>query len=287
MIPEPALVKRIVDGALAEDLAWGDLTTDSLVDPGQTGVGRLVAKQDGVLAGIDVAALVFTRNDPTLETEIVVADGSRVTPHTTLAIVRGRVASILRAERVSLNFVQRMSGIATMTASYVAATEGTSARIVDTRKTTPGLRVLEKYAVRVGGAANHRFCLSDGVLIKDNHLAALRARGRGLKEAVALARAGVPHMVRIEVEVESLEEAREALEAGADAILLDNMSPEEMRRCVDLIGGRAMTEASGGITLATVRDVAESGVDLISAGAITHSVRALDISLDLEVEAAS
>ena len=287
MIPEPALVKRIVDGALAEDLAWGDLTTDSLVDPGQTGVGRLVAKQDGVLAGIDVAALVFTRNDPTLETEIVVADGSRVTPHTTLAIVRGRVASILRAERVSLNFVQRMSGIATMTASYVAATEGTSARIVDTRKTTPGLRVLEKYAVRVGGAANHRFCLSDGVLIKDNHLAALRARGRGLKEAVALARAGAPHMVRIEVEVESLEEAREALEAGADAILLDNMSPEEMRRCVDLIGGRAMTEASGGITLATVRDVAESGVDLISAGAITHSVRALDISLDLEVEAAS
>lgn len=287
MIPEPALVKRIVDGALAEDLAWGDLTTDSLVDPGQTGVGRLVAKQDGVLAGIDVAALVFTRNDPTLETEIVVADGSRVAPHTTLAIVRGRVASILRAERVSLNFVQRMSGIATMTASYVAATEGTSARIVDTRKTTPGLRVLEKYAVRVGGAANHRFCLSDGVLIKDNHLAALRARGRGLREAVALARAGVPHMVRIEVEVESLEEAREALEAGADAILLDNMSPEEMRRCVDLIGGRATTEASGGITLATVRAVAESGVDLISAGAITHSVRALDISLDLEVEGAS
>lgn len=287
MIPEPALVKRIVDGALAEDLAWGDLTTDSLVDPGQTGVGRLVAKQDGVLAGIDVAALVFTRNDPTLETEIVVADGSRVAPHTTLAIVRGRVASILRAERVSLNFVQRMSGIATMTASYVAATEGTSARIVDTRKTTPGLRVLEKYAVRVGGAANHRFCLSDGVLIKDNHLAALRARGRGLREAVALARAGVPHMVRIEVEVESLEEAREALEAGADAILLDNMSPEEMRRCVDLIGGRATTEASGGITLATVRAVAESGVDLISTGAITHSVRALDISLDLEVEGAS
>ncbi len=286
-LPEPALVKRIIDGALAEDLAWGDLTTDSLVDPSQTGVGRLVAKEDGVLAGIEVAALVFTRNDPTLQTEMLVADGSRIAPHTTLATVRGRVASILRAERVSLNFVQRMSGIATATANYVAATKGTSARIVDTRKTTPGLRALEKYAIRVGGAANHRFCLSDGVLIKDNHLAALRARGLGIREAVDLARAHVPHMVRIEVEVESQSEAQEALEAGADVILLDNMSPEEMRRAVDLIGGRATTEASGGITLATVRAVAESGVDLISVGAITHSVRALDISLDLEVEAAS
>jgi len=285
MLPDRALLNRIIDGALAEDLAWGDLTTDSLVDPSQTGVGRIVAKEDGVLAGIEVAALAFTHADPTLEVEIGVADGCRLTPRTTLATVRGHVASILRAERVSLNFVQRMSGIATATASYVAATAGTAARIVDTRKTTPGLRVLEKYAVRVGGGVNHRFCLSDGVLIKDNHLAALRARGRGFREAVALARARVPHMVKIEVEVESLAEVREALEAGADVILLDNMSPEEMRRSVDLIGGRAMTEASGGITLATVRAVAESGVDLISVGALTHSPRALDISLDLEVEA--
>lgn len=285
MLPDRALLNRIIDGALAEDLAWGDLTTDSLVDPSQTGVGRIVAKEDGVLAGIEVAALAFTHADPTLEVEIGVADGCRLTPRTTLATVRGHVASILRAERVSLNFVQRMSGIATATASYVAATAGTAARIVDTRKTTPGLRVLEKYAVRVGGGVNHRFCLSDGVLVKDNHLAALRARGRGFREAVALARARVPHMVKIEVEVESLAEVREALEAGADVILLDNMSPEEMRRSVDLIGGRAMTEASGGITLATVRAVAESGVDLISVGALTHSPRALDISLDLEVEA--
>lgn len=285
MLPDRALLNRIIDGALAEDLAWGDLTTDSLVDPNQTGVGRIVAKEDGVLAGSEVAALAFTHADPTLEVEIGVADGCRLAPRTTLATVRGHVAGILRAERVSLNFVQRMSGIATATASYVAATAGTAARIVDTRKTTPGLRVLEKYAVRVGGGVNHRFCLSDGVLVKDNHLAALRARGRGFREAVALARARVPHMVKIEVEVESLAEVREALEAGADVILLDNMSPEEMRRSVDLIGGRAMTEASGGITLATVRAVAESGVDLISVGALTHSPRALDISLDLEVEA--
>ncbi len=284
MLPDRLLLNRIIDGALAEDLAWGDLTTDSLVDSNQSGVGRMVAKEDGVLAGIEIAALAFTRVDENLVVDLAVADGCRLTPGKTLATVRGHVAGILRAERVSLNFVQRMSGIATATASYVAATVGTAARIVDTRKTTPGLRILEKYAVRVGGGVNHRFCLSDGVLIKDNHLAALRARGLGFSEAVSLARERVPHMVKIEVEVESLAEAREALDAGADVILLDNMSPEEMRRCVDLIGGRAMTEASGGITLATVRAAAESGVDLISVGALTHSIRALDISLDLEIE---
>jgi len=192
------------------------------------------------------------------------------------------VAGVLKAERVALNFLQRLSGVATATAAYVAAIAGTSARIIDTRKTTPGLRVLEKYAVRVGGGFNHRFCLSDGVLIKDNHLAALRAAGLGLRDAVAMARERVPHTTRVEVEVESLAEVEEALAAGADAILLDNMRPPEMREAVKLIAGRAITEASGGINLSTVRAVAETGVDLISAGALTHSVRALDISLDLE-----
>ena len=282
MLLDRAVVERIVAAALAEDLAWGDITTESLIGPDQTCVGRLVAKEEGVLAGIEVAALTFAAVDGAVRVEVLVPDGGRVERGTVVATIRGPVAGVLKAERVALNFLQRLSGVATATAAYVAAIAGTSARIIDTRKTTPGLRVLEKYAVRVGGGFNHRFCLSDGVLIKDNHLAALRAAGLGLRDAVAMARERVPHTTRVEVEVESLAEVEEALAAGADAILLDNMRPPEMREAVKLIAGRAITEASGGINLSTVRAVAETGVDLISAGALTHSVRALDISLDLE-----
>ena len=274
-------VRQIVAAALAEDLGWGDLTTDSLIAPDQTGVGQLLAKEQGVLAGSEVAALVFTTADPSLRMEAAVADGSLVTPGTVLARVQGPLAGMLRGERVALNFLQRLSGIASATAQYVAAVAGTGARIVDTRKTTPNLRALEKYAVRVGGGGNHRFCLSDGVLIKDNHLAALRARGQRLAEAVQMVRRRVPHTIKIEVEAETLADVEEALAAGVDAVLLDNMTLEDLRRAVRMVAGRAITEASGGINLATVRAVAECGVDLISVGALTHSVRSLDISMEI------
>lgn len=282
MLLDRNAVQRIVADALAEDLPWGDLTTDSLIRPDLICVGRLVAKEEGVLAGIEVAAVTFATAEPAVQVEVVVPDGGRLVPGTIVATIRGRVAGVLKAERVALNFLQRLSGVATATSCYVAAIAGTTARIIDTRKTTPGLRLLEKYAVRVGGGFNHRFCLSDGVLIKDNHLAALRAAGLGLRDAVVMARERVPHTTRVEVEVETFAEVEEALAAGADAILLDNMSPAELRQAVKMIAGRAITEASGGINLTSVRGVAESGVDLISVGALTHSVRALDISLDLE-----
>ena len=216
-----------------------------------------------------------------METRTLIADGSEVSPGVVVAEVEGSIAGILKGERVALNFLQRLSGIATATSMYVKAAQGTKARIVDTRKTVPGIRQLEKYAVRMGGGHNHRYNLADGILIKDNHIAALRARGLGLVEIVSLARENSPHTLRVEIEVESIDEAREALEAGADVILLDNMSPEEMRQVVTLTEGRRLLEASGGINLETVRAVAETGVDLISVGALTHSVMAMDISLDL------
>ena len=208
-------------------------------------------------------------------------DGSAVSPGDVVAEVEGSIAGILKGERVALNFVQRLSGIATATSTYVRAVQGTGARIIDTRKTVPGLRLLEKYAVRVGGGHNHRYNLADGVLIKDNHIAALRAQELGLVEIVRRARDNSPHTVKVEIEVESVDEAREALEARADVIMLDNMSPEEMRRVVAMTMGRCLLEASGGINLDTVRAVAETGVDLISVGALTHSVQAMDISLDM------
>ncbi len=282
MLLDRAAVQRIVASALAEDLGWGDVTTEGLIEPDLKGVAQLMAKEEGILAGITVAASVFTTADPALQVEVIVPDGSRVEPGALLAVVRGPLASMLKAERVALNFVQRLSGIATVTSRYVAAVAGTGARIVDTRKTTPNLRFLEKYAVRVGGGFNHRFCLSDGVLIKDNHLAAVRATGRSLADAVRGVRQRVPHTVRIEVEVELLAEVEEALAAGADAILLDNMDIAGMRRAVGLIAGQAIIEASGGINLDTVRAVAECGVDLISVGALTHSAKALDISMEMD-----
>jgi nicotinate-nucleotide pyrophosphorylase (carboxylating) len=217
--------------------------------------------------------------------EVLLQDGAKVKPGDTVAIISGRVASILKAERTALNFLQRLSGIASQTARYVARTKGLGASITDTRKTTPGLRALEKLAVRLGGGRNHRLHLGDGILIKDNHLAALRALGMSLKDIVAKARRSAPQGMPIEVEVDTAQEAMEAAEAGADIIMLDNMSPEEMRRVLSSLSGQVKTEASGGITLANVRQAAASGVNFISVGALTHSVKALDISLEFDPQA--
>ena len=277
-----AAVKALIDRALAEDRSSHDVTTDALIPPDMPGVATLTAKSPGVLAGAEVALTVFQRADPNLRAELLMEDGVTLRPGDAIARVEGPVGGILRAERCALNFLQHMSGIATETARYAAAVAGTRAAIVDTRKTVPGLRTLQKYAVLVGGGRNHRMDLADGVLIKDNHIEALRAQEVGLTEIVRRAKQGAPHTLKVEIEVESMDEAREALEARADVILLDNMAPEEMRRVVEMIGGRALVEASGGITLETVREVAETGVDIISVGALTHSVNALNISLDLD-----
>lgn len=275
--------KQVVDSALAEDLGWGDVTTQALITADEVATAYLVAKGDGVLAGLSVATAVFHRVDSALKVEEMVSDGSTVYLGDRLAVIKGLVASILGAERVALNFLQRLSGIATETAKYVEAVSGTKALITDTRKTTPGLRILEKYAVRVGGGHNHRQNLGDGILIKDNHLVVLQSRGEGIGEAIRKARQHTPHTPKVEIEVESIEQAREALSAGADIIMLDNMNLDDMKLVVGLAQGRALIEASGGITLDNVRAVAETGVDLISIGALTHSVKALDMSLELEM----
>lgn len=275
--------KQVVDSALAEDLGWGDVTTQALITADEVATAYLVAKGDGVLAGLSVATAVFHRVDSALKVEELVSDGSTVHLGDRLAVIKGLVASILGAERVALNFLQKLSGIATETAKYVEAVSGTKALITDTRKTTPGLRILEKYAVRVGGGHNHRQNLGDGILIKDNHLVVLQSRGEGIGEAIRKARQQTPHTPKVEIEVESVEQAREALSAGADIIMLDNMNLDDMKLVVGLAQGRALIEASGGITLDNVRAVAETGVDLISIGALTHSVKALDISLELEM----
>jgi len=234
------------------------------------------------VAGGEVAKRVFLSADPSLKVEVLIKDGTKVKPGDIVATVSGRVTSILKAERVALNFLNRLSGIASQTAQYVAKTHGFVVSITDTRKTTPGLRLLEKYAVRVGGGQNHRFHLGDGILIKDNHIAALRALGVSLKDIVARAKQKAPQGLMVEVEVKTIQEALDATEAGADIIMLDNMSPDEMRRVVSLVAGRVRIEASGGITLANVRAAARTGVDVISIGALTHSPKALDISLELE-----
>jgi len=279
--PSNEEIGRIIELALAEDISHGDITSELLIPPGLSGGAVMLAKAEGVLAGGGVARQVFLRVDPSLKIELLLGDGAKLRSGDRIATISGRVTSILKAERVALNFLQRLSGIASATARYVAEVKGLKARISDTRKTTPGLRILEKYAVSVGGGQNHRFHLGDGILIKDNHLAALRARGMGLKEIIAQAKEHAPRGLMVEVEVGSLNEAREAAGAGADIVLLDNMSPDEMRRVVDIIPRRVKTEASGGITLGNVRTVAECGVDVISVGVLTHSVTALDISLEL------
>ncbi|MFC1994647.1 carboxylating nicotinate-nucleotide diphosphorylase [Chloroflexota bacterium] len=275
-------IDALIESALAEDQVARDVTTEALLPAGLQASASLLAKADGVLAGVVVAARVFHKVDPALKVEAFLCDGSKLHRGDVLATVEGLAASIIMAERVALNFLQRLGGIASETRRYVEAIEGTKARILDTRKTVPGLRFLDKYAVRMGGGQNHRLDLSDGVLIKDNHLVALRAQGVGLGEAVSRARQHAPHHLKVEVEVETLEQAREALEVGVDILLMDNMGLEDMRQVVVLALGHALTEASGGITLANVRGVAETGVDVISVGALTHSVRALDISLEVE-----
>ena len=277
----PLQVRRLIEGALEEDGVSGDFTTEALVLGEECGRAEAVARAPGVLAGTWVFAQVFTAVDPRLAVELLRPEGGRVVPGDTVAAVRGSLASILKAERVALNFLQRLSGIATETARYVAAVADLPVKIVDTRKTVPGMRWLDKYAVRMGGGFNHRMSLGDGVLVKDNHLAVVRARGESFKAMVARIRQGTSHLVKIQVEVESLEEATEAAEAGADALLLDGMSPEQMEGVVRRYTGRILIEASGGITLENVRRVAETGVDLISVGALTHSPRALDISLEV------
>jgi nicotinate-nucleotide pyrophosphorylase (carboxylating) len=277
-----AQLDKVIDLALAEDIARGDITSQALVPPDLTSLAVLLVKEAGVLAGIEVAGRVFSRVDLSLKVAALVEDGTPVSPGDIVGSISGSVIGILKAERTALNFLQRLSGIASLTARYVAETIGTKAGIYDTRKTTPGLRFLEKYAVRMGGGHNHRRNLGDAVLIKDNHIAALRATGLGLKDIVTQARRNAPAGVTIEVEVTSVAEAREALRAGADIIMLDNMGVAEMARVVDLVAGRAKIEASGGITLENVGEVARAGVDIISVGALTHSYRALDISLELE-----
>ncbi len=280
-LPDAALIGEVVRRALEEDGAFRDITTIALVPRSQAGQGVFLAKSDGVIAGLPVAAAAFAALDEGIELRASIVEGAWVESGTKLATISGPLASILSAERVALNLLQRLSGTATLTRALVDAVAGLPARIVDTRKTTPGLRALERYAVRLGGGGNHRFNLSDGILVKDNHLAAARARGLSIADIVREARA-MSHMLRVEVEVTTEAEAREAVEAGADVVLLDNMTPAQMARCVAIARGRALTEASGGITLDNVRVVAESGVDIISSGALTHSAKALDISLEIQ-----
>ena len=276
---------KVIDLALAEDLAAGDVTTDALIPPDLSGEAALLVKEKGVLAGIEVAARVFQRVGPSLHVEVLVQDGAPVSPGDIAGRITGSVSGILKAERTALNFLQRLSGVASLTTQYVAEVAGTRAGIYDTRKTTPGLRALEKYAVRMGGGQNHRLSLGDAILIKDNHISALRAGGMGLPEIIAKARQKAPAGMTVEVEVTSPAEAGEALKAGADIIMLDNMSVADMARVVGMAAGRAKIEASGGITLANVRRVALTGVDIISVGALTHSYKALDISLELAAPA--
>jgi len=269
---------NLIEQALLEDIHTGDITTQALIPADSRAEARLIAKEEMTLAGLFVAEKVFKR----LNADVVfipgLAEGALAAKGALIATVRGSAAELLMGERVALNLLQRLSGIATLTSRYVAAVAGTGARIVDTRKTTPGLRELEKYAVRIGGGFNHRTGLYDGILIKENHIAATG----GIGEAIKRARDYIPHTLKIEIETETLAQVDEALASGADIIMLDNMSIDDMRTAVLAIAGRALVEASGGVTLETVRAIAETGVDIISVGALTHSARAMDISMLLD-----
>lgn len=274
----PDRIDDILHRALAEDVGAGDVTTLALVPPDQVGIAVALAKEAGVLAGNAIAARVFSLLDSAVSATPLLSDGDALNPGAHFLRIEGSLQTILTGERVALNVLRHLSGIATLTRSFVQAVEGTGAQIVDTRKTTPGLRLFEKYAVRVGGGQNHRMGLFDGVLIKDNHIAACGSVQRAVKRA----RVSVHHLLKVQIEAKTLGQVAEALEAGADGILLDNMSPDTMAEAVKVVRGRAFTEASGGITLESVREVALSGVDLISVGMLTHSAAALDISLDIE-----
>ncbi|HXE23857.1 MAG TPA: carboxylating nicotinate-nucleotide diphosphorylase [Roseiarcus sp.] len=280
LVPPPTLlIEPIVRQALLEDLGRaGDITTDAIASPDCAVRTVMAARQEGVVAGLDLAALAFRLIDPAIRFKPVIPDGATVARGAAIAAIEGPARGILSAERVALNFISRLSGIASATAKLSAAVAHTHARIVCTRKTTPLLRSIEKYAVRAGGGANHRFGLDDAALIKDNHVAI----AGGVKEAIRRVRAHVGHLVKIEVEVDTLAELEEALAAGVDAVLLDNMSLDELRKGVAMIGGRAISEASGRVTLETAPAIAETGVDLISVGWLTHSAPILDIGLDYD-----
>jgi nicotinate-nucleotide pyrophosphorylase (carboxylating) len=276
------IVDRIIEMALDEDLPWGDITSETIIDPDLKHDFVILLKADGIVAGLAVAERVFRHLEPDLVWEPLLSDGTFGENREILVRLRGRTRKILMAERVALNILQRMSGIATLTSKYVsqARKESATVRITDTRKTTPGLRYLEKYAVRMGGGHNHRYSLSDAVMLKDNHLAILKQEGISLPEAIERLRHQLPHTSQIEVEVDRLDQISEVVDAGADCILLDNMDPETLVEAVRLIDGRTQTEASGGVSLETIQNIAATGVDIISSGALTHSVTALDISLD-------
>lgn len=269
------LIDKIIKDALNEDMTWGDVTTDSTIPDDTLSKGNFILKQDGILSGIDTCKRVFEIYDTTISFEKFANDGDALKKGDIVASVFGNAKNVLKCERVALNLLQRMSGIATYTAQFVQSIKGTNAKIVDTRKTVPNLRILDKYSVRMGGGYNHRYNLSDMVLIKDNHI---KACG-GIKKATETVKSKLSHSTKIEVEVESVEELKEALDAGVDIIMLDNMSLDMMRECVSIAKGKVLLEASGNVNLETVSDIAKTGVDLISVGAITHSVSALDISL--------
>lgn len=280
----PHLIDTAVTAALAEDAPWGDLTATTLIPADATASATLNARESGVLSGSAVFEAAFRLTDPGVTVAFLVNDGEVFAAGDTIAMVSGPARSVLTAERVALNFVQRMSGIATTTAAYVAAVADTRARIVDTRKTTPGLRAFERHAVRCGGGRNHRHSLSDAVMVKDNHLAVLLERGLTVTEALLQAREELPHTVTIEVEVDRIDQIEDVLAANIDTIMLDNFTLDELRQGVALVAGRALVEASGNVSLGTVREIAETGVDVISSGALTHSVRSLDLGLDVSVD---
>ena len=277
MISDLIYLDNIIQRALEEDIGQGDVTTDSIIDPHAAGKAVLLAKENMILAGLPLFSMVFTLLDPELQFDYMYQDGATVQGGEIICRISGRLAPILKAERTALNFVQRMSGIASLTNDYIERAGRGKVKILDTRKTIPGLRALDKYAVRMGGGFNHRIGLFDGILIKDNHIAAAGS----IAKAVALARTNAPHTLKVEVEVETLVQVQEALESGADIIMLDNMPIDTMKQAVNLINRKALVEVSGGVTLGNIPEVAEIGVDFISIGALTHSAKAMDLSLEI------
>ena len=278
--PPASHIRGIVHASLEEDIGFGDLTSKTLLSTNMSAQAQIVAKEAMVIAGLAVAQEVFHQIDESVTIEFHYQDGTLVRPNTKVMTIAGNAHSLLQAERVALNFIQRLSGISTLTRQFCRAVAGHSIKIADTRKTTPGLRTLEKWAVRLGGGFNHRFSLHDGILIKDNHLMILGAHNISLSQACRLAKQQAPHGLRVSVEVESLEQVREALQGQADIILLDNMNPTKIRQAVKIIKDQALVEVSGGITLKNIQSIADTGIDIISIGALTHSAPAMDLSMD-------
>ena len=275
-------IESLIDLAIQEDYISGDATSESIIDSKATGIGTIVSDEIGILAGFEIAAKVFLKIDPSLIISQFISDGSKLINGSEIASISGNLSSILIAERTALNFLRKLSGVATHTAKFVELISHTNAKIVDTRKTTPGYRNLEKYAVRMGGGHNHRQNLSDGILIKDNHIKILEGDGLNISDVILKAKANSSHTIKTEIEVENLDDLISAMNAGADIIMLDNMPVEMMKRAVELCDGKVITEASGGVNLSSVKAIAETGVNLISVGAITHSSPNLDLSLDVE-----